>query len=148
MVIVGKLFQLLRYICHAGTNNISRQIARSNEQVQSQTYQSCRESSQQGIADGMDENLPSFLSASQICQGSNNCQGNGWHSNKLEKSGKYSSDKVKKAIERWNLEPSQHSTNDQGTEPQQQLLFLGTRAVLGHSLLGCLTDCLILIGHI
>lgn len=100
MIIVAHLANVLGDIRHAGADGFRRQVARLDPEIQEQADPGGTDGREQGIGDGVLEDLLCFLLGSHHGKGRNDRQGNGRYSNELKEAGEDGSDEVEELVKK------------------------------------------------
>ena len=148
MVVVGEGAEFLhRDIRGAGADEVSRQVARRNPEIEDEADRSRGNRRQQRVGDGVREDAARVLLGAERRERRDDGEGDGRHSDELEQAREDRGDEVEELVECRNLHPAEDGTDDQRGEPQDHLLRLAALALAQCLVLGEVDGVFIGIGH-
>lgn len=124
------LDQVLGHLGGTGTDDVGRQVARRDPQVQGQADGGGADCGQQGVDQGVAEDLAGLLLRAQGGQGRDDGQGDGRHGHELEEPREDGGDEVEQGVQERDVHPAQDAAQDEGRNPQGELPPLTQRVVL------------------
>ena len=130
MVVVGKRAELLRHIRHACADDLGRQIARRDPQIESESDRCRRDRRQERIGDGMGEDAPRIFLRTERGKRRDDGERDRRHGDELEQAREHRRDEVEELIQGPDIQPTQAGADDEREKPQDELFPLPVLATL------------------
>ena len=124
MVIIGGLAEVGGQRGGSALSHGGWQVTGCHDVVENQSHRCCGDGGEQGVGDGMAENLAHVGLVAEGGQGSDYCQGDGGYCQELEQAGVDGGDEVRQTVEPSQSHGSQHGSYYQGAYPECQLAGL------------------------